>query len=105
MAQTSSANRPIVYSLLAVVFVLLLGIMTMLWIASSRQQRLEDATLDLQRNMGAQKDQIDQLHKRLEDCNQADARSVTPVDTSWNQPPVETTRNQTVSRDTKPPDW
>lgn len=77
----SSLNRGVVYSLLIAVLVLLLGIAALLWVAYRRHQRLEDATLDLQRNVAQQEGQIKLLQRRLEDCDTL--RSAIPVDSSW----------------------
>lgn len=64
----SSAGRSVVYSLLTVVFVLLLGMGVLLWVANRRHQRLEDETADLRRSLHQQIGQIDGLRQRLEDC-------------------------------------
>lgn len=83
-----SASRGIVYSLLTVVFVLLLGIMALLWVANNRHQRLEDATTDLRRNLGQQESQIRDLQERLEDCDTNVA--IAPTDTAWGATPPPT---------------
>lgn len=77
----SSLNRGVVYSLLIAVLVLLLGIAALLWVAYRRHQRLEDATLDLQRNVAQQEGQIKLLQRRLEDCDTL--RAAISVDSSW----------------------
>ena len=76
----------VVYSLLTVVIVLLLGIAALLWVAYNRHQRLEDATIDLQRNVNQQESQIKELQERLEDCDTVEGAS--SPDTSWNTVPV-----------------
>lgn len=78
-----AASRGVIYSLLTVVFVLLLGIAALLGVAYYRHQRLEDETLDLRRNLTQQEGKIRNLQKRLEDCDTIDIPA-TPVDTSWN---------------------
>lgn len=75
------ASRGIVYSLLTVVFVLLLGMAALLRVAYYRHQRLEDTTTDLQRNLSQQETQIKKLQRRLEDCDTLQAS--VPIDTSW----------------------
>ncbi|MFD2571108.1 hypothetical protein ACFSUS_10715 [Spirosoma soli] len=82
----SVGSRGVVYSLLTVVVVLLLGITALLWVAYHRHQRLEDATIDLQRNVSQQKSQIRELQERLEDCDTID--TTPPADTSWNSIPA-----------------
>jgi Tfp pilus assembly protein PilO len=86
----SSVSRGVVYSLLAVVLVLLLGIMALLGVSYNRHQRLEDATADLKRNLSQQESKIADLQERLEGCDtiQATVQAVPPVDTSWNSPPA-----------------
>ncbi|GAB3564183.1 hypothetical protein GCM10027578_09210 [Spirosoma luteolum] len=64
-----AARQETVYSLLTVVFVLLLGIVALLWVAYNRHQHLADQTLELRRNLSEQKGQIDTLRDRLEKCN------------------------------------
>ncbi|MCK8492453.1 CbtB-domain containing protein [Spirosoma sp. RP8] len=80
-----SASRGVVYSLLTVVFVLLLGIAALLMVAYSRHQRLEDTTHDLRRSLDQQDRQIKNLQQRLENCDTVD--SVAPIDTSWQLSP------------------
>lgn len=75
------ASRGIVYSLLTVVFVLLLGMAALLRVAYHRHQRLEDTTTDLQRHLFQQETQIKKLQQRLEDCDTLKASA--PIDTSW----------------------
>ncbi|GAB3510120.1 hypothetical protein GCM10027341_48130 [Spirosoma knui] len=78
----SIGSRGAIYSLLTVVVVLLLGITALLWVAYNRHQRLEDATIDLQRNLSQQESQIKDLQERLEDCDTLETAA--PLDTSWN---------------------
>lgn len=75
------------YSLLTVVIVLLLGILALLWVANQRHQRLADETNDLRRSLDQQNGKINQLQKRLEDCDTADA-ATTPPDTAWSTAPT-----------------
>ncbi|QIP12194.1 hypothetical protein G8759_05890 [Spirosoma aureum] len=82
----TAASRGVVYSLLTVVFVLLLGIAALLAVAYHRHQRLEDATQDLRRNLTQQEGQIKNLQQRLEDCDTVEVKA--PVDTSWNSSSV-----------------
>lgn len=83
----ASASRSVVYSLLTVVFVLLLGLLALVWVAYNRHQRLVDATLDLQRNLGQQQRQITALQKQLRDCDTLKAAPSPPLtDTFWNSP-------------------
>ncbi len=79
----SSTSRPAVYSLLAVVFVLLLAMMAMLSINNQRHQRLADQTADLQRSVTRQANQINSLRGQLRDCDTMQNGMMTP-DTSWN---------------------
>ncbi len=74
----SAVNRGIVYSLMAVVLVLLVGIAALLSVANHRHQQLEDTTIDLRRHLGQQERRIRDLQKRLEDCNAMQAD--TPAD-------------------------
>lgn len=64
-----ASNRPVVYSLLAVVLLLLLGIMAMLSVADQRHQRLEDQATDLKRHLFRQQQQIKNLKGQLKDCD------------------------------------
>ena len=77
----SAVSRNIVYSLLAVVLVLLVGIAALLGVAYHRHQRLEDATIDLQRNLSQQEGKIKTLQQQLENCDTVQA--FTPSDTAW----------------------
>ena len=73
-------NRPVVYSLLAAIVVLLLGIVTLLGVAYYRHQRLADETNDLRRSLTQQEGQINELQSRLDDC---DTALPAPIDSSW----------------------
>ncbi|WP_080054539.1 hypothetical protein [Spirosoma aerolatum] len=84
----STVSRGVIYSLVAVVIVLLLGIMALLGVAYNRHQRLEDATIDLQRNLTQQESKINELQERLQDCDTT--KAMAPIDTSWNTVPVDT---------------
>ena len=77
----SAVSRGVVYSLIAVVFVLLIGIAPLLGVAYNRHQRLEDTTIDLQRNLSQQEGQIKNLQQRLENCDTV--QTITPADSSW----------------------
>ncbi|WP_461092046.1 hypothetical protein [Spirosoma gilvum] len=97
----STVSRGVVYSLVAVVIVLLLGIMALLGVAYNRHQRLEDATIDLQRNLTQQENKITELQERLQDCDTTKATA--PIDTSWNKPPADVSAKD-VSQ-SPPPKW
>ncbi|WP_026308825.1 hypothetical protein [Spirosoma spitsbergense] len=81
----STINRGIVYTLMIAVFVLLLGITALLGVAYNRHQRLEDVTIDLQRNLTQQEHTIVELQEKLEDCDTLQA--IAPVDHSWDIQP------------------
>ena len=74
-------SRGIIYSLIAVVFVLLLGITALLGVSYQRHQRLEDATIDFQRNLTQQESKIVELQTKLANCDTV--QTTVPVDTSW----------------------
>lgn len=84
----SSISRSVVYSLLTVIFVLLLSIMIILSVAYQRYRRLDDQRVDLQRISFRQQNQIKDLTVRLEDC-----------DTVRTNPPTDTSRNGLSSPD------
>ena len=84
----SAVSRGVIYSLVAVVFVLLLGIMALLGVAYNRHQRLEDATIDLQRNLTQQENEITKLQEQLEECDTI--KTTIPADTSWSTRPAVT---------------
>lgn len=77
----STVSRNVVYSLLAVVLVLLVGIAALLGVAYHRHQRLEDATIDLQRNLSQQEGKIKTLQQQLENCDTVQA--IAPADSGW----------------------
>lgn len=79
----SSVSRNTVYSLIAIVCVLLVGITALLGVAYNRHQRLEDRTIDLQRNISLQESQIRTLRQRLENCDTV--KAVAPSHTAWNR--------------------
>ncbi len=81
----STISRGIVYTLIAAVFVLLLGITALLSVAYNRHRRLEDVTTDLQRNLTQQEHKIVELEEKLEDCDTLQA--IAPVDHSWDAQP------------------
>lgn len=68
------ARHELVYSLLTIVFVLLVGIAGLLWVAYNRHQHLADQTLELRHNLDAQSDQIINLKERLEHCDSTELR-------------------------------
>jgi hypothetical protein len=76
-----AVSRGVVYSLLAVVVVLLLGIAALISVASQRNQRLEDATIDFQRNLNQKDGKIKDLQQRLENCDTV--RATIPDDSGW----------------------
>lgn len=82
-------SRGFVYSLIAIVCVLLLGISALLGVAYQRHQRLEDATIDFQRNLSQQEHQIVKLQKQLQNCDTSQTtQPVSVPDTSWNTKPA-----------------
>ena len=89
-------DRSVVYSLLAAVVVLLLGIVTLLGVAYYRHQRLADETTDLRRSLTQQEEQIKDLRGRLEACDTA-VQPPTPADSSWTlRSRPQNTRRQTA---------
>lgn len=72
------------YTLLAVVVVLLLGIAALLRVAAQRNQRLEDATIDFQRHINQKEGQIKDLQQRLQNCDTI--RPAVPDDAGWGTP-------------------
>jgi len=79
-------DRSVIYSLLAAVVVLLLGIVTLLGVAYYRHQRLADETTDLRRSLTQQEGQIKNLQERLEDCDTI-VHPINPIDSSWTSRP------------------
>ena len=67
--------------LLTAVCVLLLGITALLGVAYNRHQRLQDATIDLQRNLTQRESKIAELQTKLQNCDTVQTGS--PIDTSW----------------------
>lgn len=63
---------------------MLLGIAVLLSVASQRHQRLEDASIDLQRSLSQQEVRVKDLQQRLENCESIE--SATPADTGWGVP-------------------
>lgn len=92
-----AVSRGVVYSLLAVVVILLLGIAALVMVASQRNQRLADATIDFQRNLNQKEGKIKALQKRLDNCDTV--RVVIPDDSGWGPIRIDTTSvgSQTVS--------
>lgn len=78
------ARHELVYSLLTIVFVLLVGIAGLLWVAYNRHQHLADQTLELRNSLELQSSQITNLKERLEHCDSTEIRL--SADTSWNKP-------------------
>jgi hypothetical protein len=66
---------------MTVVIVLLLGIAAILGVSYHRYQRLEDAAIDLQRNINRQESQIKALRQKLDDCDTVQA--TVPADSGW----------------------
>ena len=81
-----AVSRGVVYSLLAVVVVLLLGMAALVRVASQRNQRLEDATIDFQRNLNQKEGKIKDLQQRLENCDTV--RATIPDDSGWGTTPA-----------------
>lgn len=77
----SAVSRGVVYALLAVVVVLLLGIAALLNVAAQRNQRLEDATIDLRRSLNQKEGTIKDLQLRLQNCDTIQA--TVPDDLGW----------------------
>ena len=77
-------NRGVVYSLIVVVAVLLLGIVALLEVAYSRQRRLEDTTIDLQRSLSQQRGKVAKLQQMLAACDSLRVKIL--PDTSWREP-------------------
>ncbi|GAB4021101.1 hypothetical protein GCM10028808_64880 [Spirosoma migulaei] len=94
-------SRGVVYSLIAVVFVLLLGITALLSVSYHRHQRLEDATIDFQRNLTQQESKIVELQTKLANCDTIQATP--PTDTSWGTSAA--TDSVQVIKKTTPPKW
>lgn len=69
--------------LLTVVCALLLGITALLGVAHNRHQRLQDTTIDLQRNLTQRESKIAELQTKLQNCNTVPTGS--PMDTSWSK--------------------
>lgn len=99
-------SRGIVYSLIAVVLVLLLGITALLRVSYHRHQRLEDATIDFQRNLTQQENKIVDLQAKLANCDTA--QTVTPVgtDSSWSSATSVKAQDSTqISHKSSAPEW
>ncbi|MBD2699108.1 hypothetical protein IC229_00550 [Spirosoma sp. BT702] len=92
----NAVSRGVVYSLATAILVLLLCIMALLGVAYNRHQHLEDATIDLKRNLSKQETKIVELQERLEDCDTV--AKVAPADTAWATPAAGTTQ-------APPPKW
>jgi Tfp pilus assembly protein PilO len=75
--ETAPANRPIVYSFLIVVFVLVLGVTTLLTVSHNRSQHLQDQAIDLRRNLFQKNQKIKALENRLKNCDTLEAASAT----------------------------
>ncbi|QMW03054.1 hypothetical protein [Spirosoma foliorum] len=106
-----AVSRRIIYSLIAVVVVLLLGIAALLSVANQRHQRLEDATIDFQRNLTQQENKIEDLQSKLANCDTIQTSvpaPAAPVDSSWDSAASTTASDSTqnVSRSQSPsPEW
>lgn len=75
--ETSPANRPIVYSFLTIVFVLVLGVTALLNVSHNRSQHLQDQAIDLRRNLFQKDQKIKVLEDRLKDCDTLEASPAT----------------------------
>lgn len=75
------ARHELVYSLLTIVFVLLVGIAGLLWVAYNRHQHLADQTLELRHSLDEQSNQITNLKERLEHCDSTEVRVL--ADPGW----------------------
>lgn len=97
----SSISRRVIYTLIAAVLVLLLGMAALLDVSYYRHQRLEDSMIDLKRSLSQQENKIVELEEMLEGCDTlqrampATAPTITPnppvapmpIDTSWETQP------------------
>ena len=99
-------SRRIVYSLIAVVLVLLLGITALLSVSYHRHQRLEDATIDFQRNLTQQESKIIDLQAKLANCDTIRAVAPVGIDSSWSSATsVKAPDSTKISRQAPPPEW
>jgi Tfp pilus assembly protein PilO len=80
------ARHEIIYSLITIVFVLLVGIAGLLRVAYKRHQHLADQTLELRNSLDQQNSQISNLKERLEKCDSLESRLGN--DTSWSPSPT-----------------
>lgn len=80
------ARHEIIYSLLTIVFVLLVGIAGLLRVAYKRHQHLADQTQELRYSLDRQTNQITTLKERLEKCDSIERRLFN--DTSWSTSPT-----------------
>lgn len=94
-----AVNRGVVYTLLAVVVVLLLGIAALLSVAAQRSQRLEDATIDFQRSLDQKEGKIKVLQQRLQNCDTI--RPTVPDDSGWGMPSAVPDSTQTIDQATE----
>lgn len=83
------ARHETIYSLLTIVFVLLVGIAGLLRVAYKRHQHLADQTLELRHSLNQQNSQINNLKERLEKCDSLDSRPGN--DNSWSTSPATAT--------------
>lgn len=98
----STVSRRVVYVLLAAVLVLLAGMAALLGVAYDRHQRLEDATIDLKRNLAQQEHKIIELEERLLQC---DTLQPAPIDSSWNMKPAPIHSADRAIGQSSLPDW
>ncbi|AKD54088.1 hypothetical protein [Spirosoma radiotolerans] len=98
-----AVSRGIVYSLLAVVVVLLLGIAALISVASQRNQRLKDATIDFQRNLNQKEGKIKDLQQRLENCDTV--RATISNDSGWGPASISTDTTAVVSQTVSSPSF
>ncbi len=85
----SPARHEIIYSLLTIVFILLVGIAGLLRVAYKRHQHLADQTLELRHSLDQQNSQINNLKERLEKCDSLESRLYN--ETSWSTSPATAT--------------
>ncbi|MVM38794.1 hypothetical protein GO730_16685 [Spirosoma sp. HMF3257] len=96
-------SRSVIYSLIAVVLVLLLGIAALLSVSYQRHQRLEDATIDFQRNLTQKESRIVDLQAKLANCDTVQTNA--PIDTSWSTAASAKESDSTQTTSQSPPKW
>ncbi|MVM35837.1 hypothetical protein GO755_37825 [Spirosoma sp. HMF4905] len=96
-------SRGIIYSLIAVVLILLLGIAALLGVSYQRHQRLEDATIDFQRNLTQKESKIVDLQAKLANCDTI--QTTVPIDSSWSSTTSVEAGDSTQVSSKSPPKW